>query len=124
MPAEFQQTIDKPLHDVPGACAFIDDIIVCTKGLTAEHMKDVNRVLQRLDAANLALRVSKCDFLLSEVDWLGFRLSQTRIKPLKHKLYGLYNLKQPLKQFRGLMGSAHHFLKFFPRLIAIRSARC
>ncbi len=89
MPAEFQQTIDKTFRDAQGACAFIYDIIVCTKGSAAEHMRDVNRVLHRLNAANLALKISKCDFLLSEVDWLGFRLSQTGIKPLKHKLDGL-----------------------------------
>ncbi len=106
MPAEFQQTIDKTLANIPEACAFIDDIIICTKGSPAELMRAVNRVLGRLNAANLALKLSKCEFLLSEVDWFGFRLNQTGIVPLGHKLDGLFNLKRPttFKQVRELMG--------------------
>ncbi len=121
MPAEFQQTLDRTIDDAPGACAFIDDIIVCTKRSAAEHMRDVNRVLYRLTAANLALKISKCEFLLSAVDRLGFRLSQTGIKPLKRKLDGLYDLKQPttLKQVHGLLGSAHQLTKIIPHLTSI-----
>ncbi len=115
MPAEFQQTVDKTLNGAQGACAFIDDIIICLKGTPADHMREVNRVLCRLEAANLALKLSKCQFMLSEVDWLGFCLTQTGIVPLRHKLDGLFNLQQPktLKQVRGLMGSAHQLPKFF-----------
>ncbi len=95
MPAEFQQTVDITLNGAPGACAFIDDIIICTKGTPADHMRDINRVLCRLDAANLALKLSKCQFMLTEVDWLGFHLTQFGLAPLKHKLDGLFNLQQP-----------------------------
>ena len=121
MPAEFQQTIDKTLANLPEACAFIDDIIICTKGSPAEHMSAVNRVLNRLNNANLALKLSICEFLLSEVDWLGFRLTQTGIVPLRHKLDGLYNLKRPttIKQVRGWLGSAHQLTKFIPHLASI-----
>ena len=59
--------------------------------------------------------------MLPEVDWLGFHLNQTGIVPLKDKLDGLFNLKQPktLKQVRGLMGSAHQLCKFIPHLASI-----
>ena len=121
MPAEVQQTIDKTLVNIPEACAFIDDIIICTKGSPVEHMTTVNRVLSRLNSANLALKLNKCDFLLTEVDWLGFRLKQTGIVPLRHKLDRLYNLKRPttIKQVRGLSGSAHQLTKFISHLASI-----
>ncbi len=84
-------------------------------------MRDINRVLCRLEAANLVLKLSKCQCMLPEVDWLGFHLTQTGIVPLKHKVDGLFNLQRPktLKQVRGLMGSANQLSKFIPHLASI-----
>ena len=41
MPAEFQRVVDAILSEFPQAHAFIDDILVVTKGTKIEHNWDI-----------------------------------------------------------------------------------
>ena len=49
MPAEFQQAIDRTLEKTPGTFAFLDDILICTKGSDEDHWAVVNSVLYKLN---------------------------------------------------------------------------
>ncbi len=55
MPPEFQQAVNRVLTGIRGANAFIDDILICTKGTVDEHMAEVRNVLTKSDRANVAL---------------------------------------------------------------------
>ena len=118
MPAKFQQAIDRTLAGLPFAHAFIDDILICTKGTAAEHLHAVDQVLSRLDHAIVGLNLTKC---ATDTKWLGYHLSQTGIRPTESKLAGLLHFQRPntLKQLRGLLGSDHQLNKFIPKLAAL-----
>ena len=49
MPATFQKTIDKTLYGILSKSAFLDDILVITKGTLKEHEKELDKILQKLD---------------------------------------------------------------------------
>ena len=59
MPAEFQQAIDRDLTGVRSANAFIDDILICTKGTLEAHRAEVYNVLQKLNLAGVDLNQRK-----------------------------------------------------------------
>jgi hypothetical protein len=57
---------------------FIDDILVYSKN-EAEHTKHLHTVLQRLRDHQLYAKLSKCDFWLKEIKFLGHTISQDGI---------------------------------------------
>ena len=118
MPAELQQAIDRTLDGLPYAHAFIDDILICTKGTGTEHLHAIDEVLHRLITANVGLNLAKCSFMATNAQWLGYNLSQTGIRPGENKIDGLLNLQRPntLEKLRGLLGSAHQLNRFFPNV--------
>ena len=62
MPATFQKTIDKTLEAISSKFAFLDDILVITKGSLRDHEKELDKILKRLDNEGLAIKLQKCEF--------------------------------------------------------------
>ena len=52
------------------AMAYLDDIIIFSRTLE-EHLKHIEIIFQKLKAAGLKLKESKCDFFKSEIHYLG-----------------------------------------------------
>ena len=67
MPATFQKAIDYTLNNINSAHAFLDDIIIITKGSLDNHEKEIMKVLSRLDKENLAISLHKCEFAQTEI---------------------------------------------------------
>ena len=118
MPATFQKATDYTLNNINSAHAFLDDIIIITKGSIDNHEKDIMKVLSRLDKENLAINLHKCEFAQTEITWLGYKISPNGIIPTEKKTKSISELDQPLtlKQLRSFMGSIHHMIKFIPDL--------
>ena len=49
LPSEFQRTMDSILSEFPQAHAFIDDILVVSKGSEIDHISTVEKILRKLD---------------------------------------------------------------------------
>ena len=56
MPATFQKTIDVTLRNCQNKFAFLDDILVITKGNIRDRKKELDKILFLLDKENLAIR--------------------------------------------------------------------
>ena len=71
-PATFQRLMDTVLNGMHGTevSVYLDDIVVYSETLE-EHDKKVRRLFARLRDANLKLQPDKCDFLRTEVAYLG-----------------------------------------------------
>ena len=118
MPATFQKTIDVTLRKCHNNFAFLDDILVITKGKFLDHEKELDKILHRLDKENLAIKLQKCEFAQKQITWLGYEITPTGITPTKKKCESINQLQKPktLKQLRSFMGCIHHLIKFTPRL--------
>ena len=118
MPATFQKTIDKTLEGIDSKFAFLDDILVITKGSITEHEKELNKILKKLDNEGLAINLQKCKFAKPNIEWLGFNITPSGITPLITKTEAITKLDNPkaLKQLRSFLGSVHHLTKFIPNL--------
>ena len=96
---------------------YLDDIIIFSKN-KAEHLKHIEIIFQKLKAAELKLKESKCDFFQRKIHYLGHLISVDGIQPLPEKLESLCNmpkLRSPkeIKQFLGLTG---YYRNFVPRI--------
>jgi len=64
---------------------FINDILM-TGNTEQDHLKTPREVLQRLDKHNVRVNKNKCQFLNSEVTYLGYTVSANGIQPIKNKV--------------------------------------
>src|SRR5438445_11457903 len=56
---------------------YMDDCLVVTKKIMQkEHMEKVCLVLQKMGENNLFLKLSKCEFVQKEIEFLGWRVSE------------------------------------------------
>jgi hypothetical protein len=92
---------------------FIDDILVYSKN-EDEHTKHLHIVLQRLRDHRLYAKLSKCDFWLKEIKFLGHTISQDEISVDPEKVQEVMNWKPPatLRQIRSFLGLAGYYRRF------------
>jgi hypothetical protein len=89
---------------------FIDDILVYSKN-EAEHAKHLHTVLQRLRDHRLYAKLSKCDFWLKEIKFLGHTISREGIAVDPDKVQEVIDWKPPttVRQGIGRVLSTIHF---------------
>ena len=83
LPATFQKMIDTTLDGLDSTYAFLEDIIIITKGTIEKHEEEIDKTLNRLNEENLAISLYKCEFGLNEIIWLGYKINAEGIKPTK-----------------------------------------
>jgi hypothetical protein len=94
---------------------FIDDILVYSKN-EEEHAEHLHVVLQRLREHHLYAKLSKCDFWLKEIKFLGHTISQAGIAVDPDKVQEVMNWKPPttVRQIRSFLGLADYYRRFIP----------
>jgi hypothetical protein len=94
---------------------FIDDILVYSKN-EEEHTGHLHVVLQRLREDRLYAKLSKCDFWLKEIKFLGHIISQAGIVVNPDKVQEVMNWKPPttVRQIRSFLGLAGYYRRFIP----------
>ena len=71
---EFQKTMDRILKGIPNTTCFIDDIL--TGGVDDEEAwKRTLEVMERLEKHCISLNEDKSEFLVTEVDYVGHRIT-------------------------------------------------
>jgi hypothetical protein len=94
---------------------FIDDILVYSKN-EDEHTEHLHIVLQRLRDHRLYAKLSKCDFWLREIKFLGHTISQDGISVDPEKVQEVMDWKPPttVRQIRSFLGLAGYYRRFIP----------
>ena len=118
IPTIFQEKIDHTLENKHPA--WLDDIIVVTKGGKKEQTKELSEVLSKLEEAGYKLSSSKSEMFKSEIEWIGHRIDQNGIRPLQDKLQAILDLKYPQnqKELKSFLGAIQYLSKYIENLSA------
>ena len=116
-PSIFQNIMDQMLAGIPGAVAYLDDIII-TGGNSAEHLSNLQHVFQRIKEYGFRLNKEKCKFLQDQVEYLGFLVNKEGVHTSPTKVQAILDMPEPsnVSQLRSYLGMVNHYGKFIPKL--------
>ena len=80
-----------------------------------QHQEHLHQVLQRLSEHGIIINPSKCEFGVTELDFLGHRVSSQGIQPRPERVKAVKEFPTPtswrkLREFLGLVNFYHHFI--------------
>ena len=91
----FQRFIDQVLRRLPYCYQYIDDLLVASDS-PEEHQQHLRQVLQRLSEHGIIINPSKCEFGITELDFLGYRVSSQGIQPLQERVKAVKDFPTPM----------------------------
>ena len=107
--------MDNVLSDIPYVCVYLDDILVTGK-TEAEHLHNLNKVLQRLQSSGLTLKKDKCKFMVTAVEYLGHIIDANGLHPSEKKVKAIKEAPTPsnVTEFKSFLGLLNYYHKFLP----------
>ncbi len=89
----FQMMINNLFSDMlgTGVYAYLDDLLVCGKGVET-HLGNIEAVILNLRDAGLKAKLAKCEFLNSKICFHGPKVDGGGIHTMEDKLTGIKNI--------------------------------
>ena len=119
-PATFQRMMDEVFSEWSEFCqAYIDDLIVFSETFE-EHVEHVRLVLTKLREKGLIVKLPKCEFCVSELDFLGHNVGVKGVRMQKRKVEAIKAMKPPrneteMKRFLGMAGYYRRYIQNYAR---------
>ncbi|GFT79145.1 hypothetical protein TNCV_3094961 [Trichonephila clavipes] len=108
--------LDSVFRDFPYWFVYIDDILIASRNLE-EHIIHLKEMFRRLQKNGLVLKISKCSFAKSEVDFLGHHVSASDIRPTTERIQAIldFNRQNTIKQLRRSLGMRNFYRRLSPK---------
>lgn len=92
---------------------YMDDILVATESIV-EHLQIMRSVLNTLVRNKLELRLDKCKFLCTDIDYLGCKVTAEGLSPTDNGITAIRDFPEPqtIKAVQSFIGLASYFRKF------------
>jgi hypothetical protein len=85
----FQAQIMDVLASLEFVRAYMDDLVIITRGILDKHLQKMETVLTRLREAGLKVNVAKSSFCAHEIEYLGYILTREGIRPQSKKVQAI-----------------------------------
>ena len=81
-PDIFQEKMNKTIRGFEFIRAYINDLLIITKGYFSDHINKLEQVLQKLKDSRLKCNIEKSIFGQTEMEYLGFWVIRKGIRPV------------------------------------------
>ncbi len=123
-PLTFQRMVNTLFAGVTGNGLFVylDDLIVVSKDLDS-HLEKLSLVFQKLTQADLKVKLTKCEFLKSHIEFLGHLIDGDGIHTMDSKITAVKNFPAPksVENVRSFLGLAGYYKAFVKNCASIAS---
>ena len=121
-PASFQKLMERCMGELNliDCLIYLDDMIIFSSTFE-EHLERLDAVFSRLKQHNLKLKPSKCEFLRSEVTYLGHVVSEEGIRTDPEKTKAVKNWpvqkerSQSISRLYGILQMLHQALRQYSK---------
>jgi hypothetical protein len=121
-PATFQRMMDEVVADMDWRVGsdYLDDLLVGSLSFE-EHLRDLEKVFQRLSQYGLSAKLSKCRFFKTKLLYLGHEISGEGIRPNPAKTSAITRMKPPinihgLRRFLGMTSYYRRFIRNYAHI--------
>ena len=113
----FSQRISQIIEGLDGVAHIQDDTIIWGRS-KAEHDKNLEQVLARIEKSRLKLNKTKCKFGLNEVKYVGHIFSSEGVRADPSKIEAIVNMPMPenASDVHCFLGMVTYLGKFLPNL--------
>ena len=113
----FQRMVQAVIGDMEGIFCYLDDLLIYSK-TEDKHKEILEELFKKLEAANLTLALSKCEFGKSSLEYLGYQVSSEGLVPVRKKIEALQQFPPPAKQkdLLAFLGALNYYRASLPRL--------
>lgn len=111
----FQRFINSILQDLDYIYVYLDDILVASRN-EEEHHHHLDSLFQRLEKFGLNINLAKSIFGVSEVNFLGYRVSPIGISPIPDRVKAVqeYPLPKTVEELRRFLGLINFYRRLLP----------
>ena len=107
-PDIFQEKISKNFDRFDTVRESIDDVIIITKDNFTDHLKSLDKVIQKLMEAGLKVNTENSFFGRTETEYLGLWVSKNGVSTLSSKLDAIKEIEFPtgvryVRRFMGIL---------------------
>ena len=89
-PDIFQEKMNELFHDFEFVRAYIDDLLIITKGTYEHHIDAVEKVLARLEKVGLKINATKSAIAQTQLEYLGYWITRDGIQPIPNKVEAIH----------------------------------
>ena len=89
--------MDTLLQGIPNVSVYLDDIFI-TGASTADHLQNLDKVLQQLENAGMRLKKEKCAYFLDEIEYLGHKITKEGLQPKESKVQAVVHAPVPTRE--------------------------
>ena len=122
--ATFQRCMSKVLDGFLDkfALVYLDDILIYSEN-EEDHKRHVKMVVDRLRRNNLKIKLSKCKFAKTKIEYLSHVIENGTISPNPAKIAAVKNIKPPrnVKQLQSFIGFCSYYRKYVKNFSSIVS---
>ena len=94
-PDIFQEEINQMFSGMEFIIAYINDLLVITKGDCYDHLHELELVLKNNRANGIKCNIETVVLWKTEMEYLGFWVTQKGIRPINKKIEAIVNMTPP-----------------------------
>ncbi|GJP84906.1 hypothetical protein CLOP_g14952, partial [Closterium sp. NIES-67] len=121
-PATFQAELNHILRPLLDECVvvYLDDILIYSRDMQ-QHVEHLRRVFEILRRERFYVKLSKSDFALEKVQFLGHIVSApgVHVDPKKIKVVRTWKTPENVKELQQFLGFANYYNRFVPQYAKI-----